>query len=131
MAKSIVINDILHNEILEYCKLNKTTVKDFSEKALKNALMIEKYGDAPFLKDKWIEKDDSQFKTEHITIDTGSSESVSVITAIDTEENKIIDQQEVVTTEDVDNFIEKVEMETKKEEQKPQQIPRARVRRIK
>ena len=122
MAKSIVINDILHNEILEYCKLNKTTVKDFSEKALKNALMLEKYGDIPFGGFKQLPKEK---EPEHIiAVDTASDESKTVVTVIDTQEEKIVEQQEVKTEKEVQEIVEKYE-------EKPKPQPKPRVRRLK
>lgn len=38
----------LHKDIKEYCQLNGLVMKDFVNKLLKKAFMVEKYGDKPF-----------------------------------------------------------------------------------
>lgn len=122
MAKTIAISDDLYNEISEYCKLNKVTVKDFSEKALKDTLMLEKYGDIPFGGFKELPKEK---EPEHIVaVDPTSGESKTVVTVIDTKEEKIVEQQEVKTEEEVEKIVEKYE-------EKPKSQPKPRVRRLK
>lgn len=119
MAKTIAINEDLYNEILEYCKLNKITIKDFSEKALKNSLMLEKYGDIPFGGFKELPK---VKEPEHIVaVDPAIGEGKTILTVVDTKEEKIIEQQEVKTEQEVNKIIEKYE-----EQPKPQQKPRVR-----
>ena len=46
--KSIQIEEELHSEIAEFCKLNGIKLGDFCGAALKNWLSIQKFGDAPF-----------------------------------------------------------------------------------
>ena len=122
MAKTVAINEDLYNEIYEYCKLNKITVKDFSEKALKDALMLEKYGDIPFGNFKETPKEK---EPEHIVaVDPANDESKTVVTVIDTKEEKIVEQQEVKTEEEVKEIVEKYE-------EKPKPQPKPRVRRLK
>ena len=42
----------LHKDIKEYCQLNGLVMKDFVNKLLKKAFMVEKYGDKPFAEPK-------------------------------------------------------------------------------
>lgn len=44
----IEIDKKLHKDIKEYCQLNGLIMKDFVNKLLKKAFMVEKYGDKPF-----------------------------------------------------------------------------------
>ena len=119
MAKNIAIKEDLYNEILEYCKLNKITIKDFSEKALKNSLMLEKYGDIPFGGFKEFPK---VKEPEHIVaVDPAIDEGKTVLTVVDTKEEKIVKQQEVKSEQEVNEVIKKYE-----EQPKPQQKPRVR-----
>lgn len=113
MAKTIAINEDLYNEILEYCKLNKITIKDFSEKALKSSLMLEKYGDIPFGGFKEFPK---VKEPEHIVaVDPAIDEGKTIFTVVDAKEEKIVEQQEV------NEVIKKYE-----EQPNPQQKPRVR-----
>lgn len=48
----IEIDKRLHQDIKEYCKLNGLVMKDFVNKLLKKAFMVEKYGDKPFAEPK-------------------------------------------------------------------------------
>ena len=50
MAKhSITITDeILYNDIVEYCKLNNEKISNFCQRVLKEQLLVEKYGNTPF-----------------------------------------------------------------------------------
>ena len=119
MAKTIAINEDLYNEISEYCKLNKITIKDFSEKALKNSLMLEKYGDIPFGGFKEFPK---VKEPEHIVaVDPAIDEGKTILTVVDTKEEKIVEQQEVKSEQEVNEIIKKYE-----EQPKPQQKPRVR-----
>lgn len=119
MAKTIAINEDLYNEILEYCKLNKITIKDFSEKALKNSLMLEKYGDIPFGGFKEIPK---AKKPEHIVaVDVAVDEGKTILTVVDTKEEKIVEHHEVKTEQEVNEIIKKYE-----EQPKPERKPRVR-----
>lgn len=119
MAKTIAINEDLYNEILEYCKLNKITIKDFSEKALKSSLMLEKYGDIPFGGFKEFPK---VKEPEHIVaVDPAIDEGKTILTVVDTKEEKIVEQQEVKSEQEVNEIIKKYE-----EQPKPQQKPRVR-----
>ena len=119
MAKNIAINEDLYNEILEYGKLNKITIKDFSEKALKNSLMLEKYGDIPFGGFKEFPK---VKEPEHIVaVDPAIDKGKTILTVVDTKEEKIVEQQEVKTEQEVNEIIKKYE-----EQPKPQQKPRVR-----
>jgi hypothetical protein len=38
----------LYNEINEYCKINSLKTRDFIHKLLKEAFLVQKYGDSPF-----------------------------------------------------------------------------------
>lgn len=119
MAKTIAINEDLYNEILEYCKLNKITIKDFSEKALKNSLMLEKYGDIPFGGFKEIPK---AKEPEHIVaVDVAVDEGKTILTVVDTKEEKIVEHQEVKTEQEANEIIKKYE-----EQPKPERKPRVR-----
>lgn len=44
----IELDKKLHKDIKEYCQLNGLVMKDFINKLLKKAFMVEKYGDKPF-----------------------------------------------------------------------------------
>jgi hypothetical protein len=44
----IEIDKKLHKDIKEYCQLNGIVMKDFVNKLLKKAFMVEKYGEKPF-----------------------------------------------------------------------------------
>lgn len=44
----IELDKKLHKDIKEYCQLNGLVMKDFVNKLLKKAFMVEKYGDKPF-----------------------------------------------------------------------------------
>jgi hypothetical protein len=44
----IELDKRLHKDIKEYCQLNGLVMKDFINKLLKKAFMVEKYGDKPF-----------------------------------------------------------------------------------
>ena len=46
--KKMEIEKKLHDEIKEYCKLNGLKMTSFINSLLKNAFMIEKYGETPF-----------------------------------------------------------------------------------
>ena len=119
MNKTILIIEDLYNEILEYCKLNKITIKDFSEKALKNSLMLEKYGDIPFGGFKEFPK---VKEPEHIVVvDPAIDEGKTILTVVGTKEEKIVEQQEVKSEQEVNEVIKKYE-----EQPKPQQKPRVR-----
>ena len=48
----IELDKKLHKEIKEYCQLNGLIMKDFVNKLLKKAFMVEKYGDKPFAEPK-------------------------------------------------------------------------------
>jgi hypothetical protein len=48
----IELDKKLHREIKEYCQLNGLVMKDFVNKLLKKAFMVEKYGDKPFAEPK-------------------------------------------------------------------------------
>lgn len=48
----IEIDKRLHQDIKAYCKLNGLVMKDFINKLLKKAFMVEKYGDKPFAEPK-------------------------------------------------------------------------------
>lgn len=45
---NISVGENLYKDLKEYCELNSLKLNEFAESLLKNALMIEKYGDAPF-----------------------------------------------------------------------------------
>ena len=46
---SITITDeILYNDIVEYCKLNNEKINNFCQRVLKEQLLVEKYGNTPF-----------------------------------------------------------------------------------
>ena len=55
----IELDKKLHKDIKEYCQLNGLVMKDFVNKLLKKAFMVEKYGDKPFAEHKMsnLEKD--------------------------------------------------------------------------
>lgn len=44
----IELDKKLHKDIKEYCQLNGLVIKDFVNKLLKKAFMVEKYGERPF-----------------------------------------------------------------------------------
>ena len=46
--KSIQIDENLHQEVAEFCKLNNIKTGDFYSDAIKNWLRLSKFGDAPF-----------------------------------------------------------------------------------
>lgn len=46
--KNIQIEEDLHSEVVEFCKLNGVKVGDFCSDAIRNWLQLEKFGDAPF-----------------------------------------------------------------------------------
>ena len=48
----IELDKKLHKDIKEYCQLNDLVMKDFVNKLLKKAFMVEKYGDKPFAEPK-------------------------------------------------------------------------------
>ena len=48
----IELDKKLHKDIKEYCQLNGLVMKDFVNKLLKKAFMVEKYGDKPFAETK-------------------------------------------------------------------------------
>jgi hypothetical protein len=48
----IELDKKLHKDIKEYCQLNGLIMKDFVNKLLKKAFMVEKYGDKPFAEPK-------------------------------------------------------------------------------
>jgi len=48
----IELDKKLHKDIKEYCQLNGLVMKDFVNKLLKKAFMVEKYGDKPFAEPK-------------------------------------------------------------------------------
>ena len=124
MAKTVAINEDLYNEISEYCKLNKITVKDFSEKALKDALMLEKYGDAPFFNKSFV-----KIEPDYIVgIDVASGEDKTVVTTIDTKENTIVKVEEIKPEPQPEP---KAEIEHIQIKEEPKPAPKPRVRRLK
>lgn len=44
----VEIDKKLYSDIKEYCKINNLIIKDFINKLLKQAFMVEKYGETPF-----------------------------------------------------------------------------------
>lgn len=46
---SVLIDEILYNDIKEYCELNGLKTSEFINQQLKDAFLMEKYGDAPFM----------------------------------------------------------------------------------
>lgn len=48
----IELDKKLHKDIKEYCQLNGLIMKDFVNRLLKKAFMVEKYGDKPFAEPK-------------------------------------------------------------------------------
>lgn len=44
----VEIETKLYNDIKLYCKINNLVIKDFINKLLKKAFMVEKYGERPF-----------------------------------------------------------------------------------
>lgn len=48
----IELDKKLHKDIKEYCQINGLVMKDFVNKLLKKAFMVEKYGDKPFAEPK-------------------------------------------------------------------------------
>lgn len=48
----IELDKKLHKDIKEYCQLNGLVMKDFVNKLLKKAFMVEKYGERPFAEPK-------------------------------------------------------------------------------
>lgn len=48
----IELDKKLHKDIKEYCQLNGLVMRDFVNKLLKKAFMVEKYGDKPFAEPK-------------------------------------------------------------------------------
>lgn len=45
----ITINDSLYKELYEFCKLNNLKLTEFCNILLKKSLLIEKYGETPFV----------------------------------------------------------------------------------
>ena len=45
----IQIDDSLYNDISEYCKINNETISGFCQRVLKEQLLMEKFGDTPFV----------------------------------------------------------------------------------
>jgi len=45
---TIDIENKLHNDIKEYCRMNGLVMKDFVNKLLKKSFTVEKYGETPF-----------------------------------------------------------------------------------
>lgn len=56
MSHQISINDKLYDEIKSYCSLNNMKITDFCNEALQNAIAYSKFGDAPFMEDKFVIK---------------------------------------------------------------------------
>lgn len=57
----------LYNEIKEFCELNELKTRDYIHKLLKDAFMIEKYGNSPFCK-KNADTTQNEKKTLEISI---------------------------------------------------------------
>lgn len=124
MAKTVAIDETLYDEISEYCKLNKITIKDFSEKALKEALMLEKYGDAPFFNKPFV-----KINPDYIVgVDAASGEDKTVVTTIDTKEKKIVKVEEIKPEPKPEPKPEVEHIQVKEE---PLPAPKPRVRRLK
>lgn len=47
---NISVSENLYKDLKEYCELNSLKLNEFVESILKDAFMVEKYGDAPFFK---------------------------------------------------------------------------------
>ena len=64
MSNNITINEMLYNEINEYCDLNGLIVSDLCNELLKKGLIELEYGDIPFgvINDEYI----SERKNEQI-----------------------------------------------------------------
>ena len=60
----------LHKDIKEYCQLNGLVMKDFVNKLLKKAFMVEKYGDKPFNYENVTLVDNEKKQDEIIPEDT-------------------------------------------------------------
>jgi hypothetical protein len=66
----IELDKILHKDIKEYCQLNGLVMKDFVNKLLKKAFMVEKYGDKPFNYENGTLVDNEKKQDEIIPEDT-------------------------------------------------------------
>lgn len=49
MPHKIEISDKTYEELKEYCTLNKLKIGQYADKLLYDGLMVEKYGDTPFM----------------------------------------------------------------------------------
>lgn len=76
--KSIQIEEALHSEVVEFCKLNGVKLGDFCAAAIKNWLQLEKFGDAPFFVRPSVEKEDEKPVTVTLTSDTGYETTIKV-----------------------------------------------------
>ena len=66
----IELDKKLHKDIKEYCQLNGLVMKDFVNKLLKKAFMVEKYGDKPFNYENVTLVDNEKKQDEIIPEDT-------------------------------------------------------------
>jgi hypothetical protein len=66
----IELDKKLHKDIKEYCQLNGLIMKDFVNKLLKKAFMVEKYGDKPFNYENGTLVDNEKKQDEIIPEDT-------------------------------------------------------------
>lgn len=46
--KTIRVHEDVFNDISDYCKINGLKIVDFCSEKLKEAVLVEKYGDTPF-----------------------------------------------------------------------------------
>ena len=142
----VEIDKRLYQEIKDYCKLNNLVIKDFVNKLLKKAFIIEKYGDRPFSENNiTIGNDAIQKLTDSVFAKTEVNPSYYGEAETD---NRVIGKMElpdeppyntmIVTTEpikeievqDTKEIKDIVEVEPKKEEPKPQVKRKSRKRKL-
>lgn len=99
--KSIQIDENLHNEVVEFCKLNGVKVGDFCSAAIKNWLQLEKFGDAPFFMRPSVEKEPEETATVTVTAETGYEASIKVEQS---ELEKAIEQKKYEEPVSVEHF---------------------------
>ena len=66
---NIEINNNLYKDIKEYCKVNELELKSFINKTLKDAFMVLKYGDRPFVAEK-VKETPKEEKIEPLIVET-------------------------------------------------------------
>lgn len=99
--KTIQIDENLHQEVAEFCKLNELKTSDFYADAIKNWLQLSKFGDAPFFEPPTVNvKLPGELKSVEVSFklnDDGSTTQITTEAMQDAIDKKLYEEPVEVT----------------------------------